>query len=400
MAWKDDLRPGSFRGVPFFIEGSQFSGGRRVTFHEFPNREDPFAEDLGRVGRTFKVDGHLLGEDVFDQKEKLLEACEKFGPGELIHPYYGTRQVQVGAVSFDDDTKEGRITRFSIQFYEAGDNRFPKDVDDKQALLENSAALAKEKNKSLFDRVFSIAKLPGYAVNSARNSVFAATVAFQNATRDVVATAEGIANLAYDIRNLRAEVDDLLAAPGLLSQRLTDSLALLEDAIEAPRGRLQAYSGLIGFVAGNTTSDITPTRQREKSNDGVFNGFIQRAAIIGAVQASGETEFESTEEATLVRNQLRTAIEAQLQTTNDDDVFQAFEDLQAQMVRVLPDVDSDLPNVQEIKLDNSTNSLVLSYDLFQNPDSEADIIARNKIRNPAFIQGNQTLEVIDERTRS
>lgn len=400
MAWTEGLRPASFRGIPFFIEGSQYTSGRRVTFHEFPNREEPYAEDLGRVGRTFKIEGHLLGDDIFEQKERLIEACEKFGPGELIHPYFGNRSVQVGAFSVDEDTKEGRILKFSIQFYESGDNRFPKDVDDKQTLLENAGDLAGEKNKSLFDRVFSIAKLPGFAVNSARNSVFAATAAFQNATKDVVATVEGIANLAYDIRNLRAEVDDLLAAPNLLSQRLLDSLALLEDAIESPRGRLQAYSGLIAFIAGNVTNDTTPTRQREKSNDDVFNGFIQRAAIVSAVKASGETEFESTEEAEATRTQLRDAIEIQLLTTNDDDVFQAFEDLQAQLVRVVPDVDSDLPNVQEVELQNSTNSLVLAYDLFQNPDSESDIIARNKIRNPAFIQGNQTLEVIDERARS
>lgn len=400
MTWKDDLRPASFRGVSFFIENSQYTSGRRVTFHEFPNRDEPFAEDLGRVGRTFKVDGHLLGDDVFDQKEALIDACEKLGPGELIHPYYGNRFVQVGAFTIDEDTKEGRIIRFSLQFYETGDNRFPKDVDDKQAILGLAADAASEKNKSLFDRVFSIAKAPGFVVNSARNSVFAATAAFQNATRDVVATAEGIANLAYDIRNLRAEVNDLLQAPGLLSQRLKDNLALLEDSISAPRGKLQAYAGLIAFTAGNNTSETTPSRVQEKSNDEVFNGFIRREAIISAVRASGETEFESTEEATATREQLRAAIEIQLQTTTDDDVFQAFEDLQAQLVRVVPDVDSDLPNVQEVNLENSTNSLVLSYDLFQNPESEADLITRNKIRNPAFIQGGQTLEVIDERARS
>lgn len=400
MAWTDGLRPASFRGIKFFVESSQYTGGRRVTFHEYPNREEPYAEDMGRVGRTFKVEGHLLGDDVFEQKEKLLDACEKLGPGELVHPYFGTRSVQVGAFSVDEDTKEGRIVRFSVQFYETGDNRFPKDVEDKQGLLENAAVVAQEKNKSLFDRVFSIAKMPGFAVNSARNSVFAAATSFQNATKDVVATAEGIANLAYDIRNLRAEVDDLLAAPDKLSQRLQDSLALLEDAITVPRGRLQAYSGLIAFVAGNITSDVTPTRVREKQNDDVFNGYIQRAAIVNAVVAASETEFESTEEAVETRDTLRAAIENQLLTTDDDEVFQAFESLQAQFVRAVPDVDSDLPNVQEVTLENTTNSLVLSYDLFQNPDSEADIIARNKIKNPAFIQGGQTLEVIDERARS
>jgi len=86
LGFKDDLRPGSFRGVEFFIDTSQRTLGRRATLHEFPNRETPFTEDLGRVADVFEVEGHLVGDDYFKARKKLERAVNKQGPGELIHP--------------------------------------------------------------------------------------------------------------------------------------------------------------------------------------------------------------------------------------------------------------------------------------------------------------------------
>ena len=62
MSWKDELRPASFRGVEFFIDVSQKSLGRRAVLHEFPNRETPYTEDMGRVAEGFEIEGHVLGK--------------------------------------------------------------------------------------------------------------------------------------------------------------------------------------------------------------------------------------------------------------------------------------------------------------------------------------------------
>lgn len=399
MAWKDNLRPASFRGVSFFVDVSQYTSGRRLAFHEFPDRDLPFAEDLGRVGRTFKLDGHVLGDDYFQLKNRLIEAAEKEGPGELIHPYFGTLQVQCGAISIDEDTKEGRIAKVSFQFYEAGDNRFPREIDDKGVKLQEASQNALDKSKAEFDRKFSIVKLAGFAVDTARNAVDAAATAFENATKDVVTLAEDAANLAFGIRNLRAEVNDLLQSPTILSQRLLDSFSLLEDAVEAPRGKFtSAFSMTLFNSPISAVPVMTPTRQREADNKETFDNFMRRAAVANAANLSASVPFESFEEATATRNQLRDLIEDILETTEDDEVFAAFKDLNAQLAETVPDVDSDLPNVQEIKLETQTSSIVLAYDLFEDPDAEEDIIARNGIRNPGFIDAGETLEVIDVRT--
>lgn len=401
MAWKDRLRPASFRGIPFFIETSQYTSGRRVTFHEFPDRELPYAEDLGRVGRTFRVDGHILGDDYFEQKDRMIEAAEKQGPGELIHPYFGTRFVQCGAFSIDEDTKEGRIAKITFQFFEAGDNRFPKSVEDKEQILSDKVDLAKQAAKGEFDDNFSIAGLPGFAVTSAREAVEKAADAFQDATKGLQATIEGIADLAFNIRNLKAEALDLLQSPSLLSSRLLDSLSLLENALELPEGKLQAKKELFVFAPNTVVKAVsTPTRQKEQANLDLLQNFIRRAAIVDAVNVAPTVEFVSVDEATAERNELRDAIDEQLLTTDDDDVFQTLKDVNAQLVSVLPDVDADLPNVQTIQIESTTPALLVAYDQFQNPDAEQDIINRNNIRHPGFVIGGTELEVIDVRESS
>jgi hypothetical protein len=46
------------------------------------------------------------------------------------------------------------------------------------------------------------------------------------------------------------------------------------------------------------------------------------------------------------------------------------------------------------------DSLNLVYDLFEKPESEPDILARNKIAHPAFIPAKKVLEVINVRQRA
>jgi prophage DNA circulation protein len=397
-SWQDDLRPASFRGVAFKVESHQYTAGRRVTFHEFPNREKPYPEDLGKVGEQFKVDGYLIGDDIKAQLAKMKDAANAFGPGELVHPRLGTIKVQCGAFSFDESSKEGRIIKIAFQFYEAGDNRFPNNVDDKTDLLNDKALGALAATKNAFDNGFSIDGLPGFAVDTARKSVLQAANAFEKATKGLALKADQISQLAFNIRNLRAEVNDLIKAPSELSQRLQDSFALLQNALGGNKDAYRAVSAMTGFATVSDSAPYnTPTREKEKTNKTVFDSFMQQTATINAAQIASVTEFSSTDEVAVVREELVTNFETQVLNTPDDEVFQALEDVKAQVVRVLPDQDSNLPNVQSYALKQTTPSLVVAYDLFENVDSEQDLIDRNKIRNPAYIVGGQTLEVLDVR---
>lgn len=399
-SWKANLRPASFRGKKFFVDSSQYTGGRRVTFHEFPNRDKPFPEDLGKVGETFKIDGYILGDNYFDLKKDIKEAANTEGPGELVHPYFGTMQVQCGAFSIDEVRGEGRYAKISFQFYEAGDNRFPQQVDDKQSVLEDSAANALGKSKGAFDKKFSILGAPGFVVDSARGQLSGAMDAIQKATVGVRTTTNTVSNLAFSIRNAKAQLTDLMKFPGKLSKNLQDSFALLQEAINKPVDLYRANSTMFAYTASTLAPFMTPARKQESKNNDAITQFMRQNAVVNATLAASVVPFDSVSAASAVRDQLHDEMESISLATDDDDVYQAFQDLRANLVKTIPDLDAQLPNIQSVFLENTSNSLVVSYDLFENPDSEADLILRNKIKNPAFIVGGTTLEVIDVRKSS
>lgn|GEM_PF-5504082 len=51
----------SFRCVPFFVPERALLVGRRGETHEFPQKDTPDSDDMGRKARTFRVEGQVLG---------------------------------------------------------------------------------------------------------------------------------------------------------------------------------------------------------------------------------------------------------------------------------------------------------------------------------------------------
>ena len=126
MAWRDNLVDASFRGVGFQVDDTEAPiAGRRVAVHEYPGRDEPFVEDLGRRTKTYTIEAFVVGDEYAAARDRLIEACDMPGAGELVHPYLGSLQVACTACSLMERTREGRMARFSLSFTEAGANQYP-----------------------------------------------------------------------------------------------------------------------------------------------------------------------------------------------------------------------------------------------------------------------------------
>lgn len=134
MSFFDELQPASFRGVPFGVLGGEGRFGRRVAIHEYPNRDKPYPEDLGRSTRRIGVVGFLVedsvvygGGSVIAQRDRMVAAAEQAGPGILVHPTYGELRVVVpdGGLGVSERWDTGRYFELSFSFIEAGDRLFP-----------------------------------------------------------------------------------------------------------------------------------------------------------------------------------------------------------------------------------------------------------------------------------
>lgn len=155
--WQATLLPASFRGIPFGVTDERGAVGRRGRVHEYPFRDQPWTEDLGRRARRYAISAFVLGDDAALQRDALLAACEQKGPGILIHPTLGVLSVQV-----DPDTPiewslrldEGRSIEIRLSFVEPGTVLYPTNAADTQAQTNSAADNAT--NSAMGDGVASM----------------------------------------------------------------------------------------------------------------------------------------------------------------------------------------------------------------------------------------------------
>lgn len=85
----------------------------------------------------------MVGDDCFDQRDRLIDALNKPGPGTLVHPTYGELKVCVdGEVRVSTSKSEGRIVRFDLKFVEAGELSYPTSgAATAQTLMSSCSAL-------------------------------------------------------------------------------------------------------------------------------------------------------------------------------------------------------------------------------------------------------------------
>ncbi|WP_349813979.1 phage tail tape measure protein, partial [Escherichia coli] len=100
-------------------------------------------EDLGKVTFRPSITAYVVGDDCFDQRDRLIEALNKPGPGTLVHPTYGELKVCVdGEVRVSTSKSEGRIVRFDLKFVEAGELSYPTSgAATAQTLMSSCSAL-------------------------------------------------------------------------------------------------------------------------------------------------------------------------------------------------------------------------------------------------------------------
>lgn len=202
--WRDQLHPASFRGVPFHVDNDSMPAGRRTQTHEYPQRDKPLVEDLGRVTREIKLAAFVIGEDCYFQRDNLLNALDKPGAGELVHPWYGRLTATATVCSVSHERREGGMVRFDLVFVEDGEKGFPAGVPNTARQLEDSS-------ESLLESAIARYKAAMAVVNRARLAV----VALQNGVAGVqMAIASELRQLTGLVSSVEALADMLINAPG------------------------------------------------------------------------------------------------------------------------------------------------------------------------------------------
>lgn len=396
MAWKDQLRPASFRGVPFKISDSDFSTGRRIVDYEYPERDIGSTEDLGRKKREYTFNAFVIGDDYLSLKNDLISACEdEKGPGELIHPFFGAIDVVCKECKVRESmTTDGGMATFVLVFTEAGLIVDPSSsVDSKESIL-SAADKARKASQSKFAKVMSVAKMPGHVIAAAQSKINQISNAIQN--NPIRGAIQDVAALSGKITNLRSSSLAMLQQPGQLASYLSDSISDLKNVTGSKKESSNAFMNMTKFGDDdNVAYSLNDAGLVQKANDEAFNSFMKEQAVIGALENVIDVPFDNLDDIESNKEAILDVIDSLLET-NDDDFYISFTEMKSVFIENFPDPSVSLPQISEITLSATLPSLIVAYQLYGDSTRESEIVSRNKISHPAFIPGGVPLEVLNE----
>jgi prophage DNA circulation protein len=342
----------------------------------------------------------VLGEDYLDAKNALIEACEAEGAGILVHPYMGELNVQCQEIAVKESMKEGGIALVSMSFIEAGQELYPDAAADKLSALNTSKLAAIASVKDDFKSKYSVVGKGQLLINSASSKVSNWADKMESSLKSVKGRADAVNDLGYSIRNLKADVMDAVTRPATLANILSDSISGLGATLtlDDMGGALDAYKSLykVDNSESYLTNPLTETRRQENTNSKAIDDLVVNVAILEASEQAAYVNYSSYEDASAMQEELLENIDKVLESTDNDDVYLNFSSMRALVVDLIPAQDQNLPSLMKVSLTGMETSLSLAYRLYGNISNEEDILARNKIKHPAFIPAEKQLEVLSE----
>lgn len=392
MSWKENLQPASFRGVALQVESDDTAFGRRVQVHEYPQRDKPYAEDNGRKAREPSLTAFLIGADYMAARDKLLEAVEQSGPGELVHPWYGRMTVTVTECRVTHSREDGGMVRVQLAFVESGELAFPAAGNAPGAQTLLAADVLQDAAITDFSKRFSIDNLPEFAVTDAADTLASMLDALDASLRPAGSV------LASPVASLKAVIGSLLPQPTTLAQRLfglfSKGDAVLKSASPgisggdfAARNFQRAFSTIRArdsFPASVRSVSLTPTRTQIYDNRDALAALTRRALLVQASGMTAAMPLPVYDDAAALRRELLAALDAEASSA-DDTTYGALMGLRA---KAHTDISSRLQNSARLKTITPGEvqpALALAYDLYEDSARDGEIIARNRLRHPGFV---------------
>ena len=132
--WRLNLQPASYNGAGFFVDVDAKASGRRIALHEYPKRDIPYAEDMGRRAKRFTITAYVIGPYYEDDRDALIAQLDALGNGVLVRPTtIGDETVVVDTYSVTERRERGGSATFEIAFVEAGQNLSALAISDTQS---------------------------------------------------------------------------------------------------------------------------------------------------------------------------------------------------------------------------------------------------------------------------
>lgn len=439
----DDLRPASFRGVGFFVASDQGEYGRRGPVHEYPNRDNPYFEDLGEKARKFTVNGYLFGDDWVSKKDAIVAACTARGPAILQLPTEGTTMVACQNLSVSRTKDECGYYALKFQFVVASFSAPGAIAAEFESLIGSIFSAAIPTFTTFFDNTY----VPRNTLNFVSENM---TDRISQYSSDVVSAIEGMPTnnptLATDVVQAGVSIFQNAAT---YAQPGTDSCAVLAQqtipaqtiaAIANDTGVTKigdsgvtiqtGAAAIVPMIAytingiGNAlTSDVviptltsfatwsvnevsladlqaqvdaldTPTAApisasdtADAVNSTVFCGVVRSFALMKLAQAICAKTFLTRKEAIQARATVVELFNAQIEQFAEDEIVNIMLTARDYAVRSITQKMATIVPVITITAPQSRPSLYWAARLYEDVYRAEELADRNEVASPAFMPG-------------
>lgn len=381
--WAKSVLQGSFRGAKFFTSNAYAGGGRRVNTKNFPEKDDPEFQDMGRAVRTFSITAYVMGDTAFKDRDALIKAIETRGPGTLVHPYRGSMQAIGKSYSISESEAEARYIQISMEF-EAVNAAVTKAVKDTKAEVFRRKMSLLEKIGAWFEKAYNATRKPVNALEKAQGTI--------DSCLSVVSMAKKVTSVSDEftrsLRQISGRTDVLLLNSKIMAQDFTTLINFGTDETN--------------FVPAFLLPDVARQQRREmaglnaqnavplSSNPGELDNAIQRMNQLNALAAQtgllALIDFNSPEEAIATEQQLIADFDAVLANiTPTDDLYSAIRGTLAAVHADLAARAIDLPRLADLVITDQRNALELNQEVYGSLDQFDEVIALNGIIHPGFI---------------
>lgn len=422
--WRDRRQGASFRGVPFWVDYDGVNVGRRTQVHEYPQRDQPMVEDLGRRTRRYQFAGFVVGSDCLEQRDNLLKALDQPGSGELVHPWFGRLRVTAGDCSISHARNEGGMVRFDLVFID-GMLEFPVQSANTRRQLAAQAPMLLESIKARFNAAMAPINLAGQQVRALRtalSSVYAFGINFLNPLTSLVGDVDAFvyalvnapesfaASLLSDLASMERAFDGYGTGSSLNKSRsmAEQSMSLPREApVSASADEVVILAAVVALIqdatvlnlvldmaqvpiAGVATVTAPASLDAQLSQQGTTAVVGTSPTVTGAsvVQEVGRASVPVANDILQLRDAISEAIWA-VAAQSPADHFRVLSDTRVASDRHLTEVARSGVWLRNFAPAETLPALVLAYSLYGDAFRGLEIVSRNRIRHPGFVPATE-----------
>jgi len=392
----ENLKPGKYKGVDFWIRTSAITGGRKTQKHEFPNSDKQTIEDFGLKPKSHRVTAFIFWPNYFQKRDALIRALDEGGAGVLTHPFYGDIP-NISAVDYtiNEDLSELGEAKFQISFEVDDDTGLPKQELDVIGNIETTRETLSSAAQENISNNFLVTNKFQNNFQEARQKLLELNNKVRKETSFVFKVQDGANEFNALLSDATNNVNELVTKPANLATSIVSMFDSIDSLYVNIKDSFDVYKRFNDFGESDISLDITTAglQQRQKNND-VINSSVKAMSLGYQYQNAAKLEFDTVEEIELVESDIESNYQLLIdQPQLSGDMISTLKDLRSVTSRFFKNEKLNVDKVTDIRTP-ILPARIIAYQYYADSSIGKRIANLNLINDPSFVEG--TIRVFTE----